>query len=182
MVTNPEGGWDEGVVCCGHSRRSGIAWCRWRRCWSWSRSSRRTWSRSNTPIGPSVAPWTPLSASQGLLRTRVHRGGGRGLERILRQHSPRRVDEIGVPADQRRLRSGADQDVAGDAGGRDRRARGIAAGRPATRTRGKGARKGLRSHRCCRIIYMRRFVLGWKSRRARAAPATLGSSTTRMTS
>ena len=35
----------------------------------------------------------------------------------------RRVDEIGVPADQRRPRPAAAQDVAGDAGGRDRRER-----------------------------------------------------------
>ena len=33
-------------------RRSKIAWCRWRRCWSWSRSSRPTCSRSNTPTDP----------------------------------------------------------------------------------------------------------------------------------
>ena len=32
------------------SLASWTAWRRWRRCWSWSRSSRPTWSRSNTGI------------------------------------------------------------------------------------------------------------------------------------
>ena len=32
------------------SLASWTAWRRWRRCWSWSRSSRPTWSRNNTGI------------------------------------------------------------------------------------------------------------------------------------
>ena len=48
---------------------SRIAWCRWRRCWSWSRSSRPTWSRNNTPIARGAAPWTPFDSSNGWLRT-----------------------------------------------------------------------------------------------------------------
>ena len=40
------------------SRRSGIVWCRWRRCWSWNRSSRPTCSRSSTPTGPDAVRWT----------------------------------------------------------------------------------------------------------------------------
>ena len=44
---------------------SKIAWCRWLRCWSWSQSSRPTWSRSNTPTARSAAPWTPFAKSSG---------------------------------------------------------------------------------------------------------------------
>ena len=44
---------------------SGIVWCRWRPCWSWSRSSRPTWSRNNTPTARSAAPWTPFDSSNG---------------------------------------------------------------------------------------------------------------------
>ena len=46
------------------SRRSRIVSCRWLRCWSWSRSSRPTCSRSNTPTGQDAAPWTPCSRSR----------------------------------------------------------------------------------------------------------------------
>ena len=38
------------------SRRSGIAWCRRRRCWCWSRSSRPTCSRNNTPTARARRP------------------------------------------------------------------------------------------------------------------------------
>src|SRR3954447_2741235 len=47
------------------SVRSGIAWRKWPWCWSRSRSSRPTWSRSNTPTGPTAAPWTPSGMSTG---------------------------------------------------------------------------------------------------------------------
>src|SRR3954447_6730879 len=47
------------------SVRSGIAWRKWPWCWSWSRSSRPTWSRSNTPTGPTAAPWTLFNRSTG---------------------------------------------------------------------------------------------------------------------
>ena len=49
------------------SRRSGIGWCRWRRCWSWSRSSRLTFSLSNTPTAR-------VAARLDAVR-RVHRAG-----------------------------------------------------------------------------------------------------------
>ena len=44
-------------------RRSRIAWCRRRRCWSWSRSSRLTCNRSNTPTGLDAAHWTRFAKS-----------------------------------------------------------------------------------------------------------------------
>ena len=77
-------------------------------------------------------------------------GGRRRLVRLLRQHPARRADEVAVPAHQRSAPPGADQDVAGGTGGRDRRAGAIAIGRPGTRTRDGAARKGLRSRRCWR--------------------------------
>ena len=64
-----------------------------------------------------------VRASRTAAQVGAHRGGGRGLIRLFRQHPSCRVDEIGVPADQRRPRPAADQDVAGDTGGRDRRER-----------------------------------------------------------
>ena len=36
----------------------GTAWRRWQQCWSWSRSSRPTWSLSNTGIARGAAPST----------------------------------------------------------------------------------------------------------------------------
>ena len=50
-------------------------------------------------------------------------GGGRRLERLLRQHSARRVDEVGGPSGERQAPAASDQDVAGGTGGRDRRSR-----------------------------------------------------------
>src|SRR5260370_18804427 len=44
--------------------------------------------------------------------------GGRGLERILRQHSPRRPDEIGGPSRQRWSPAGPDEGLVGNTGGR----------------------------------------------------------------
>ena len=49
-------------------------------------------------------------------------GDRRGPDRLLRQHPARRTDEVGLPSRQRSAPPGADQDVAGNAGGRDRRA------------------------------------------------------------
>ena len=48
------------------SRRSGTEWCRWRRSWCWSRSSRRTSCRSRTAFGPGGArrvPWRRCGSS-----------------------------------------------------------------------------------------------------------------------
>ena len=53
----------------------------------------------------------------------THRCGGRRPFGLLRQYSPCGVDEIDVPSDQRRPHAAADQDVAGNTGGRDRRVR-----------------------------------------------------------
>ena len=75
-------------------------------------------------------------------------GGGRGPERVLRQHPARRADEIGGPSRERQAHAASDQDVAGSTGGRDRRAGAARIERPATRTRDGAPRKGLRSHRC----------------------------------
>ena len=130
------------------SRRSGTAWCRWRRCWSWSRSSRPTWSRSNTPTGPNRSALDAVQAGPRAAQRGAYGGGRRRLERVLRQHPARRTDEVGRPPDQRSAPAGADQDVAGGAGRGDRRAGAACTGRRATRTRAGAARKGRRSPRC----------------------------------
>ena len=57
------------ATTAGHSDASRIAWCRWRRCWSWSRSSRPTCSRNSTPTARSAARWTPCRQVQALLNT-----------------------------------------------------------------------------------------------------------------
>ena len=79
-------------------RASKIAWCRWLLCWSWSRSSRPTWSPNNTPIAPSAAPWTPFAKWNGCCEAGHTEVVDADLIRLFRQHPSRRVDEIGVPA------------------------------------------------------------------------------------
>src|SRR3954469_14460964 len=122
MVTNPEGDWEEGVVCWGRSLHQG--------------------SRRADGGGP--GPGADLRDGPGTGTIRLSRGaqrpgrrqagpraaeygayGGdrRGLERLLRQHPARRVDEVGLPSRERSAPPGADRGVAGIAGGRDRRAR-----------------------------------------------------------
>ena len=147
-VLHPQTGWQADGRW--GSRRSGTAWRRWRRCWSWSRSSRPTWSRSNTPTGPDRSALDAVRQVHALLRTGAYGGGRRRPERLLRQHPARRADEVAVPPHQRSAPAAADQDVAGGAGGGDRRAGSARTGRPATRTRAGAPRKGLRSHRCWR--------------------------------
>ena len=59
------------------SRRSGTAWRRWPRCWSWSRSSRPTWSRSNTPTGPDRSALDAVRQVHGLVERGAYGGGRR---------------------------------------------------------------------------------------------------------
>ena len=47
------------------SRRSVTGWCRRRRCWCWSRSSRPTCSRSSTHTEPGAARTTPCARCTG---------------------------------------------------------------------------------------------------------------------
>ena len=111
----------------------------------------------------------------------VYGGDRRRLERVLRQHPPRRAHEIGGPAHQRRADPPPDQDVAGDAGGRAGR-RGTVP--PDDPEQGRGdwePRKGLRSPRCWRISTC--VALCGAGRQAGTnAVLGLASSTTRTTS
>src|SRR5579885_3267348 len=54
-----------------------IAWYSWRRCWCWSRSSRRTSSPSRTRIAPSPAPWTPSGRSRHCCERAIPKGSTR---------------------------------------------------------------------------------------------------------
>ena len=85
----------------------------------------------------------PRAAEHG-----AYGGGRRGPERVLRQHPARRTDEIGGPSRQRPAHAASDQDVAGSAGGRDRRAGPEASNDPQQGRGSRHARKALRSHRC----------------------------------
>ena len=76
-----------------------------------------------TRLSPGTQRPGRRSPSRAAAQVGAHRGGGRGPIWIFRQHPPCRVDEVGVPADQRRPRAATDQDVAGSTGGRDRRER-----------------------------------------------------------
>ncbi len=53
---------------------SRTVWSRWLRCWSWSRSSRPTWSRNNTPIARTAAPGR-RSPSRAVDQVGAYRGG-----------------------------------------------------------------------------------------------------------
>ena len=116
-----------------------------------------------------------------LLREGSHGGGRRRLERLLRQHPPRRAHEIGGPAHQRRPDAPADQDVAGDAGGRDRRRGRIAADDPQ-----QGRREGdpARVSDLATVVEHLHATLcaGLEDRRATSADSRLTSSTMRTTS
>ncbi len=136
----PKAGWQ--ATAAGDPLRSGIAWCRWRRCWSWSRSSRPTWSRSNTPTGRTAVPWTPSGRSTGWSSAGHTEVVDADLVRLLRQHPARRTHEVGVPAHQRSAPPGADQDVAGGAGGRDRRAGANAHRTTRNKDEGRGSPQG----------------------------------------
>src|SRR3954467_626167 len=121
MVTNPEGDWEEGVVCWGRSLHQG---------------SRRADGGGSDPGadlrgGPGTGT---IRLSRGAQRPgrrqagpravehEAYGGDRRGPERLLRQHPARRVDEVGLPSRERSAPPGVDRDMAGIAGGRDRRA------------------------------------------------------------
>ena len=103
-------------------RRSGIVWCRWRRCWSWNRSSRPTCSRSNMPTARDAVRWTPFKQVHALLNTGHTEVVDADLSGYfdsiphaeLMKSVARRISD--------RHAAASDQDVAGNAGGRDRRA------------------------------------------------------------
>src|SRR5271157_315335 len=76
-----------------------------------------------TRLSPGTQRLGRRSPSRAAAQVGAYRGGGRGPIWIFRQHPPCRVNEVGVPADQRRPRSATDQDVAGSTGGRDGRER-----------------------------------------------------------
>ena len=113
--------------------------------------------------GRTAAPWTRCRQVHRLLNTGHTEVVDADLSGLLRQHPARRADEVGGPSRERQAPAASDQDVAGGTGGRDRRA-GAAASDDPQQGRGTGhARKGLRSRRLLANLYMRRFVLGWKT-------------------
>src|SRR3954454_1450985 len=121
MVTNPEGGWEEGVVCWGRSLRRGP------RGADGDGAGPGADLRGRPGAGAvRVPPGTERPRRREAGRTagpeRAYRGGRRRLVRLLRRDPACRAPEVAVPADQRSLPPEADQDVAGGTGGRGRRA------------------------------------------------------------
>ena len=85
---------------------------------------------------------------QALLNTGLYGSGRCGLERVFRQHSARRTDEVGGPTHQRPAPAASAQDVAGSAGGRNGRAWAEAANDPQQGRRTRHPARGVRSRRC----------------------------------
>ena len=98
------------------------------------------------PAGPQRVGCRP--AGPRLAEDGAYGGGRRGPERVLRQHPARRTDEVGGPSRQRSAPAASDQDVAGSAGGRSRRAWPEAADDPQQGRRTGDAARRLRSRRC----------------------------------
>ena len=88
---------------------------------------------------------------QGLAGSRLYGSGRCGLERLLRQHSARRTDEVGGSSGQRSAPAASDQDVAGSAGRGNRRARADAANDPQQGRRSGHAARRRGRRRCWRI-------------------------------
>lgn len=83
MCSHFETGWGNNVLW--GSRRSRNAWCRWRWCWSCSRSLRSACSLSNTPTGRSTVPWTLFERFMGM----SVRGARSGNEASSQRATPR---------------------------------------------------------------------------------------------
>ena len=126
------------------SGRSEIAWRRWRWCWSWSRSSRPTWSRSNTPTGPNTYALDAVRQVHGLLNSGHTEVVDADLSGYFDSIPHAELMKSVSRRDQRSAPAGADQDVAGSAGGRGRRA-GAAPPNDPQQGRGPGHPAGLSS-------------------------------------
>src|SRR5689334_9785443 len=121
MVTNPEGGWDEGVVRWGRSLHRGPRGADGRGA-GLGADLRGRPGAGAIRVPPGTERPRRCKAGRTLGPERAYRGGRRRPFRLLRRDPARRVDEVVVPAHQRSLRVEADQDVAGGSGGGDRRA------------------------------------------------------------
>ena len=79
------------------------------------------------------------------------------------EHSPCRAFEVGIAPDRGSARAASDQDVAGLSRGRNRRSRTADThDRRRARPAARAPAGGRPPHPCWRILYMRRFVLGWQ--------------------
>ena len=143
---------------------SKIASCRWLRCWSWSRSFEADLEPEQHAYRPERSALDCRSPSGTAAQDGSHRGGGRGPLGLLRQHSSRRVDKVGVPPDQRRPHAAALEDVAGNTGGRDRCEREPPSDDPEQGPGDGNHRKGRPISPLLSNIYIRRFA-GWKTGR-----------------
>ena len=63
------------AAAVGNTRRSGIAWCRWRQCWCSNRSSRPTCSRNSMPIGRDRSALDAVQAVHKLINAGHTRSG-----------------------------------------------------------------------------------------------------------
>ena len=144
------------------SVRSGTAWRRWPWCWSWSRSSRPTWSRSNTPTGPTAAPWTPSGRSTGWSTRGIRRSSMPTCRATsTASRTPNSIKSLSRRISDRHLLGLIKMWLEAPVEEIDERGRHHRTTR--NKDEGRGSPQGSPLSPLLANIYMRRFVRGWKA-------------------
>ena len=142
--------------------RSATAWCRWRPCWSWSRSLTRTCSRSNTLTEPTTSAHQALREVQGWLDrgyTEVVDADLSGYFDSIPHHElmkcvARRISDRHL-LHLMKMWLEAPVEETDEEGRTERTTR--------NKDEGRGTPQGGVASPLLANLYMRRFVLGWKA-------------------